>query len=278
MAGTASSSPVETPSGKNAGSENFPVGSILLPAHLRPHVATFYAFARTIDDIADAPGLSADEKIARLDGFELELTAPAGRAGYEKAAKMHASLAETGVTDAHCRDLVRAFKQDAVKNRYADWPELMAYCRLSAAPVGRYLVDLHGGSRAGYGRADALCNALQVINHRSLDRVYLPGDWMAECNVTVEELGGSRTSKGLRQVLDRCLLETASLMRDARRLPGDIIHRRLKAEAAVIVRLADALVRRLSRQDPLAARVKLTRFDTFGCLLRGLAGGLFFSR
>ena len=90
--------------------------------------------------------------------------------------------AASGVTSAHCHELLAAFRQDATKTRYADWGELMGYCRLSASPVGRYLLDLHGKSRDTWPASDALCDALQVINHlqdcaddhRQLDRVYIP--------------------------------------------------------------------------------------------------------
>ncbi len=159
-------SAVETPSGKDAAYENFPVGSWLLPAPLRPHIATFYAFARAIDDIADNGDLPPAEKVARLDGFEdVLLGRDRDDPDFAKAARMRASLAETGIAPGHCIDLLAAFKQDAVKARYRDWDDLMGYCILSAAPVGRYLVDLHGGSADGYGASDALCMALQVINH-----------------------------------------------------------------------------------------------------------------
>lgn len=179
---------VEAPSGKDAAYENFPVGSWLLPAALRPHVARFYAYARAIDDIADSPDLSPDEKVARLDGFARALNGEEDDPAYAKAHAMRQCLDATGITRRHCLDLVSAFKQDAVKGRYASWSELVDYCDRSAAPVGRFLLDLHGGSREGYAASDALCNALQVINHlqdcqddyRKLDRVYLPLDWMRE--------------------------------------------------------------------------------------------------
>ncbi len=286
LSGSGHISAVETPSGKNAEYENFPVGSMLLPARLRPHVATFYAFARTVDDIADSPDLAAEEKTARLEGFERELRRAEGRPGYERATRMAASLAETGVSDIHCRNLIRYCMQDATKNRYASWLELIDYCMLSAAPVGRYLIDLHGGSSAGYGNSDALCVTLQVVNHlqdlgddyRTLDRVYLPTDWMAETGARVEELGENRTSERLRVVIDKCLAQISDLMRDARELPRQINNPRLKLEAAIIVRLADRLIRQLSRKDPLAARVNLTKPETAICVIRGLVGSLVLSR
>src|SRR3546814_10832892 len=87
------------------------------------------------------------------------------RSGLEKATRLRLSLAATGVAAARGIDLVAAFKQDAVKRRYADWGELLGYCRLSANPVGRYLLDLHGEDPGGYAASDALCTALQILNH-----------------------------------------------------------------------------------------------------------------
>jgi squalene synthase HpnC len=274
---------VETPSGKDTAYENFPVGSWLLPARLRPHVATFYAFARTIDDIADNPALAPEDKIARLSGFEDALL---GRRGddpaFVKAHRLRASLAATGVTAQHGLDLITAFKQDAVKLRYRDWDDLMGYCMLSAAPVGRYLLDLHGGSRRGYGPSDALCNALQVINHvqdcqddyRQLDRVYLPLDWMKEEGAKVEELDRAQTSPALRRVLDRTLDATQRLMVEARRLPAGLRSRRLALESGAIVAIADRLIADLRRRDPLARRVQLDKVGFLACCLSGALGAM----
>ncbi|MBT6118719.1 MAG: squalene synthase HpnC [Rhodospirillaceae bacterium] len=278
-----SSQAFETPSGKGAGDENFPVGSWLLPARLRPHVAVFYRFARAIDDIADNPDLTPDDKLMRLEAFEAAILGrDTEHPGLATAHRMRDSLYATGVPERHCIDLIAAFKQDAVKNRYADWADLMGYCFLSAAPVGRYLLDLHGESREGYRHSDALCNALQVINHlqdcqddyRALDRVYLPGDWMAAEGVTVEDLDSRRSSAGLRRVLDRCLDATADLMIEARELPGALTDRRLAMESAAIVAMADRLIVKLRRQDPVAERVELSKPAFLACFATGVWRGL----
>jgi squalene synthase HpnC len=260
---------VETPSGKGAGDENFPVGSWLLPAALRPHVALFYAFARAIDDIADNPELAPDEKIRRLDGFEQAILGrETADPAYVKAHRLRASLLETGVTPQHCVDLVAAFKRDATVLRYRDWDELIhGYCMLSAAPVGRYLLDLHGENRSGYPASDALCNALQVINHlqdckddyRNLNRVYLPLDWLTTEGETVAALEAPHASPGLRRVLDRCLVGVETLLVEARKLPGRLKSRHLAYESGVIVALAEQLTRMLRRRDPVAERVELSK-------------------
>ena len=263
-----SPAPVETPSGKGAADENFPVGSRLLSARLRPHVSAFYRFARAIDDIADNPALAADDKIARLDRFAAALsgddtTDPA----LATAHRLRDSLAETGVPARHGLDLIAAFRQDAVKSRYDDWADLMGYCALSANPVGRYLLDLHGEDRGGWPASDALCSALQVINHlqdlqddyRALDRVYLPLDWLRAEGLDVAVLDRPASPAALRRILDRCLDGVDDLIAQARPLPAQLRSRRLAMESAAIVGLAEALAARLRRRDPLAERVALSR-------------------
>lgn len=274
---------LETPTGKGAGDENFPVGSILLPRRLRPHVAAFYALARATDDIADNPALAPEEKLRRLDLFDQAVRSERfDDPGLEKSSRMRRSLTQTGVSERHIRDLIAAFKQDATKLRYRDWDDLMGYCNLSAAPVGRYLLDLHGEEPSGYAYSDPLCNALQVLNHLqdckddyvALDRVYLPEDWMRAEGVTVSDLDAPGASPGIRAVIDRALDGVGSLMRTARLLPANLANRRLAMESAVIVRLADRLTALLRAGDPIAGRVALSKRDFMGCGVRGIVAGL----
>jgi squalene synthase HpnC len=271
---------VETPSGKGSGDENFPVGSFLIRRDLRPHVHAFYRFARNADDIADNPALAADDKIRRLDRMGEILDGAAGDDS-PAAAAMRRSLAETGTTTQHCHDVLRAFRLDATKLRYRDWDDLMEYCRYSASPVGRQLLDLHGESRATWPASDALCSALQVLNHlqdcaddyRELDRVYLSLDLMEASGIGVESLSAPSLSPGLRQVIDQLLDRTDVLIAAARDLPGGVAARGLRWESATIVALAARLSRRLRRGDPLAARVALSKGDFAAALLTGILGG-----
>ncbi|MGH7041821.1 MAG: squalene/phytoene synthase family protein, partial [Acetobacteraceae bacterium] len=179
---------VEAWSGKDRADENFPVGSALIRRDLRPHVHAFYAFARNADDIADSPVLTAEDKLARLDRMEAVLlgrteTAAPSEALREmsrevprdiprevpgeapSARRLRASLAATGTTPTHATELLIAFRRDATRHRCADWDELLAYCRYSAMPVGRHVLDLHGEDRATWASSDALCTTLQVLNH-----------------------------------------------------------------------------------------------------------------
>jgi len=268
---------VETPSGKWRGDENFPVGSWLIRRDLRVHVHAFYRFARNADDIADSPMLAADEKVRRLNRMAAILD---GASGGESpaAAAMRESLAATGVTAQHCHDVLQAFRLDAAKLRYRDWDDLMEYCRYSAAPVGRQLLDLHGESRATWPTSDALCSALQVLNHlqdcaadyRVLDRVYLPLADLDAAGGGVEMLAAPAASPGLRRVLDTMLNRTERLIGTARGLPPRVAARGLRWESAVIVELAARLARRLRQGDPLATRVALAKSDVAAAFLSGI--------
>ena len=267
---------VESWSGKGRGDENFPVGVIIRP-DLRRHVHAYYAFARNADDIADSPILPPDEKIARLDHMEAVLL---GRreGGSPSAAGLRASLSETGVDQRHATDLLIAFRQDATKRRYANWGELLDYCRVSAMPVGRYVLDVHGEKRDTHAASDALCAALQVLNHlqdcqkdlHDLDRCYLPQDLMSAAGTDATALQASAETPQLRQVFGALLDRCDDLNDEAMALPRRVRDRRLRIETGVIANLARRLTARLRRADPLASRVKLTKLDAAGAVVAGL--------
>ncbi len=271
---------VESWSGKDRGDENFPVGVIIRP-DLRRHVHAYYAFARNADDIGDSPVLPPEEKIARLDHMEAVLLGTR-EGGSPSATALRASLAETGVDPRHATDLLIAFRQDATKRRYASWDELLDYCRVSAMPVGRYVLDVHGESRDTHPPSDALCAALQVLNHlqdcqkdlHDLDRCYLPEDLMSAAGATVTDLPARAETPGLRQVFNALLDRCDALNTTAAPLPRLCKDRRLRLETGVILNLSRRLTRRLRHGDPLAGRVKLTKLDAAGALLGALGYAL----
>jgi squalene synthase HpnC len=271
---------LETPSGKGREHENFPVGSFLIPRALRPHVHAFYRFAREADDIADNPALAAEDKVRRLARMGAILDGAPGDDS-PAALAMRQSLAETGIGAQHCRDVLRAFTMDATKLRYRDWDDLMGYCRYSATPVGRQVLDLHGESQTTWTWSDPLCDALQVLNHlqdcvadyHALNRVYLPEQLLAACGSGVADLDRPSASPGLRRAIDRLLDGTDELIARARRLPLAVKSPGLRRETAMIVALAERLSRRLRRGDPVAGRVKLSRGDFALSLLLGLWRG-----
>jgi hydroxysqualene synthase len=273
----ASAPDVEAWSGKDRGDENFPVGSWLIRRGLREHVHAYYAFARNADDISDSSTLPPEQKIARLDAMEDVLLGTRAE-GSPSAVKLRESLARSGVDDIHARELLVAFRQDARKNRYASWAELMDYCRYSAAPVGRYVLELHGEDRATWAPSDALCASLQVLNHlqdcakdlRDLDRCYIPQDWLGEAGLSIDDVARPETVPGLRAVFDRMLAATDELNRVAAELPRLVKARRLRVETAIICSLARRLTAHLKGGDPLAMRVKLSKADFLAATLAGL--------
>jgi len=252
---------------KGAGDENFPVASKLLPAWSRTHVMAFYMFARAADDVADAPEILPQDKLDQLQAMSAQLHS--GATGpYAQVFALHQSFLETHVSPEHAQDLLKAFMWDAEHSRTQDWAGLMAYCELSAAPVGRYLIDLLGGIEGDdYAPSDALCAALQVLNHlqdikndfQSLYRVYLPGDGLAHNGVTDADLGASSCSCGLRRVLDQTLDGVDALLADAKPLPQAIRSRALAREAGGILAVARGVSKALRTHDPLAERVELTK-------------------
>ncbi len=268
---------VETWSGKDRTQENFPVGSVLIRRALRPHIHAFYTFARNADDIADSPELSPEDKLMRLDRMEAVLLGHADE-GSPSATLLRGSLEVTGVTSRHARDLLTAFRQDAVKQRYASWAELLEYCRFSAMPVGRHVLDLHGEEPSTYAPSDPLCAALQVLNHlqdgskdlRALDRCYLPQDMMEAAGAQVSDLAGAAETPGLRQVFDGLLDRVDQLNATGAALPRRTHDRRLRMETAVIHGLACRLAARLRAGDPVATRVRLRKSDAAGAILRAL--------
>jgi farnesyl-diphosphate farnesyltransferase len=194
------------------------------------------------------------------------------------AAALRASLAETGTTDRHARDLLIAFRQDATKQRYASWDELLDYCRHSAMPVGRHVLDLHGESHDTWPASDALCAVLQVLNHlqdatkdlAALDRCYLPLDMLAANAATVEDLRRPAATPGLRATFD-ALLDRCDALMAGKALPAFVRDRRLRLETAAIDGLAKRLSVRLRRGDPVAFRVALTRMDFAASLFAAVA-------
>ena len=262
---------------KGAENENFPVASKLLPAWSRPHVMAFYVFARAADDVADAPDLTADEKLNQLQAMSAQLHSGA-REPYAQVFALHQSLLETHVSPRHPQDLLKAFMWDAEHPRTSDWATLMTYCELSAAPVGRYLIDLLGGVEGDdYKPSDALCAALQVLNHLqdvkddhlALQRIYLPDDWMTAEGVTDVDLSGAACSDGLRRVLDRMLDGVDALLVDAKPLPQAIRSKALAREAGGILSIAQSLAKALRRRDPLAGRVELSKTHMAWCFMWG---------
>lgn len=269
----------EARSGKGHQDENFPVASRLIHPRYRAPILAFYEFVRTADDISDHASLAPAEKLALMDGLEATLL---GRDDVNRVSvALRTELAERRLSPRHAQDLLTAFRMDVTKLRYRDWDDLIGYCSFSAMPVGRFVLDVHGESRETWPANDALCAALQVINHlqdcakdyRDLDRVYIPQDAMAASGCTVDDLAAEHASPALRACIAALAERTGTLLGTSRPFSTRINDTRLALEVAVIQTLAERLVGMLSRRDPLSERVHLGKLGVAGCGLLGLLWG-----
>src|SRR6202000_3193559 len=233
---------------------------------------------RTADDIADHETLGAQDKLAYLDLLGAELLGQ----GYSQpeAVALRRALAERGMPPRHALDLLTAFRMDVTKLRYENWDELIHYCRYSAMPVGRFMLDVHGESTSTWAANDALCAGLQINNHlqdcgkdyKSLDRVYVPLDALAAAGASVEELGQDRASAPLRQCLHGLAVRTEGLFKQSRLFSAEVKDFRLGLEIAVIQGFAERIVQLLKQRDPLSERVHLSPLQMLAHSLGAIAG------
>jgi squalene synthase HpnC len=216
--------------------ENFPVASVLLPSRLREPVAAIYAFARSADDFADEGERTPEERLALLDSYRAELTAiergqPSGMPVF---LRLRPIIAKHDLPLQLFRDLLDAFSQDVVKTRYATFMELKDYCRRSADPVGRLLLKLFGADSAeNLYRSDAICTALQLINHWqdvavdwAKGRIYLPAEDLSRFGVTAVQIETGIAEDRWRDLMKFQVGRARSLMLEGaplgRALPGRI--------------------------------------------------------
>ncbi len=265
----------ELRSGKTHRDENFPVASWIIHPRHRAVILAFYNFVRTADDIADHATLDANVKLAHLDLLEAELLGKGD--SQPEAVNLRRALAERSMPPRHALDLLTAFRMDVSKLRYANWDELIHYCRYSAMPVGRFMLDVHGESTSTWAASDALCAALQINNHlqdcgkdyKNLNRVYLPLDALEAAGAVVEALALDKAPASLLQCLHALAARTQTLLGEGKPLSSEVRDFRLGLEVAVIQAFAEKIVRLLKVRDPLSERVHLNPVE----LLAYSAGG-----
>lgn len=202
--------------------ENFPVASLLLPPRLRQPIEVIYRFARSADDIADEGVAAPAERLQALAAYREELGRIA--AGTEPQTALFADLA--AVIQQHdlpiqlFLDLLDAFAQDVVKTRYADYPELIDYCRRSANPVGRLVLHLFGRTEPVHlEQSDCICSALQLINFWqdvAVDwqkgRIYLPQIEMQQFSISEIDVANANCSAAWSALMDFQIERARALM------------------------------------------------------------------
>lgn len=238
--------------------ENFPVGSLLLPARFRPAVAAVYRFARHADDLADEGEVSDDQRLAALDACSEELArlargeAPQG----EIVAGLVPHVAQYGIPVQLFEDLLSAFRQDVRVKRYADYAAVLDYCRRSADPVGRILLHIFGqATPENLRQSDCICSALQLVNFWqdvAVDwqkaRVYLPQEDLQRFGVIETQIADGKMDGRMRDLLAFEVARARALLYEGRplgrRLPG-----RIGIEIRTIVAAADRVLKKIEAVD-----------------------------
>jgi squalene synthase HpnC len=248
-------------SGKGHRDENFPVASFLIARKARAPILAFYRFARFADDIADSAIASQADKLRLLEDMRTSLVGESRIS--PEAVALRNILVERSLSDRHALDLLEAFRRDVTKSRYRDWDDLVDYCRYSAMPVGRFVLDVHGEGRDAWPANDALCAALQIINHlqdcakdyRDLGRVYIPESALRDQGLDVTALGEPSASPALKRVIAALARQNGTLLAQSRPFAGLIHDGRLALEVDLIQTLAQDLNAMLTRRDPLSENV-----------------------
>ncbi len=252
--------------------ENFPVASLLLPRTIRAPVAVIYGFARTADDLADEGDLPAEERLARLKAFGRGLDAALAHTPVPDPVLTATAdiIRRYGLPAGLFHDLLTAFRMDVTKHRYADFAEVMAYCRCSANPVGRLILHLSGeDSPENLISSDAVCSALQLVNflqdmtqdYRENGRIYLPQDEMERFGVEESHLRDRRSDEAMGRLFQYQLRRARHLMMSGAPL-GSRLRGRLGLEIRTIIagglQIADKLE---ALGDNVFARPRLTATD-----------------
>ena len=207
--------------------ENFPVVSFLIPKKLRNHVAIIYWFARTADDYADEGNLSEGERLEKLNNFQYrtkQLLIGKAESDYEIA--LANTIKEKNLTTENFFNLIKAFRQDVIKNRYENFAEVFDYCKYSANPVGRLILELFDiRSEESIKYSDKICTALQLTNFLqdvSIDykkgRIYLPQDEMEMLQITEKLFEDKENNHKLKQLVKHNVDRAQNLLDEGKKL------------------------------------------------------------
>ena len=250
--------------------ENFALVSVFIPRRLHQHIYNIYAFARIADDFADE-GTDPTENLRRLEDWERQLEACVrGKFEHPVFLALSRTIGEFDLPLDWFRQLLSAFKQDQIKNRYETFAELLGYCRNSANPVGRIYLQLFGlASPERFAASDQICTALQLTNFWqdvSLDfhkgRVYIPLEDLRRFAVDEAELGARQASASLRRLIRFEVERTRKLFESGRALEN-MVPPGLKRQIRLFVGGGLAILDAITRQDydVLSGRPELSRWQ-----------------
>lgn len=259
--------------------ENFPVVSVFIKKELRKHIAIIYWFARTADDIADEGNLPDEQKIRMLDDFQYRLTSLLkGNFANDFEVALNNTITSRNLSPQLFYDLIAAFRQDLIKKRYESFKELLDYCKLSANPVGRLILELHGiRNEEAFYYSDMICSALQLINFYqdvkidySNGRIYFPIDEMDRFRVTENMFELNQNSLNLQKLVNFNVNRAANILDEGKNLlkylPG-----RLKFEIRWTILGGNEILNKIRKNKfDIFIRPKLLKSDFLRLLLKSI--------
>tara|TARA_B100000579_G_scaffold26775_1_gene18834 strand:+ start:642 stop:1541 length:900 start_codon:yes stop_codon:yes gene_type:complete len=272
-------------SGKSYNDENFPVSSILIKKKIRDYIRKFYFFARTADDIADHKSKKKHTKAKILKIFDTIIEKNM-RSDVTVLNELIDVFEELKIGRAHARNLLKAFILDTNKQRYKNWRELLNYCKFSANPVGRYVIDIsykiekqgEDNINQVYFASDNLCSALQILNHMQdcqkdyleMNRVYIPEELFKKYSSSISDLKLKESSNNFKNLKNEIINKVEEMLKNSKCGLKLIKISRLRKETLIIFYIAKKLCYLLRKNDPLKKKVKLSRIDLIFCFLKGI--------
>ena len=267
-------------SGKSYSDENFPVASFLMTKKIRSIVRVFYFFARMADDIADHQKLSSNQKKNILLFFDNAIS-KSKKTNNKILDKMIAKFKELPSGKKYSRNLLKAFMMDASNKKYKNWNDLLYYCKFSANPVGRFVIDAVNERKnieKIYEASDNLCTALQIINHiqdckkdfKELNRVYIPESFFKKYSLDKKILRKSKSEENFERLKIEIIDNVLTSLRKTKLGLREIQSWRLRKETLIILNIAKRLCNLLKINDPLEKQIKLSRIDFIFCFFKGI--------
>ena len=267
-------------SGKSYSDENFPVASFLMTKKIRSIVRVFYFFARMADDIADHQKLSSNQKKKILFFFDNAIS-KSKKTNNKILDKMIAKFKELPSGKKYSRNLLKAFMMDASNKKYKNWNDLLYYCKFSANPVGRFVIDAVNERKnieKIYEASDSLCTALQIINHiqdckkdfKELNRVYIPESFFKKYSLDKKTLRKSKSEENFERLKIEIVDNVLVSLRKTKLGLREIQSWRLRKETLIILNIAKRLCNLLKINDPLEKQIKLSRIDFIFCFFKGI--------
>ena len=260
--------------------ENFPVASFLIPKNLRKDINIVYWFARTADDLVDEGNDDPETRMDALNKFELEfINSLKGESENYYFNQLSKTIINNKLSIKHFSDLLSAFKQDVIKKEYSNYGEVLDYCKRSANPVGRILLELFNvNQNAAIRSSDKICSALQLTNFyqdTTIDlergRNYYPQDEMKMFNVTQKMFELKQNNHDIKTLVKHNVERTQSLFDEGKNLLN-YLNDRFRIEIKWTIAGGEKILEKIRENDydVFTKRPKLDKIDFLSLLVKSV--------